>query len=517
NDTQKAYTEQLQKIRQEIFNTEAEIAERATMVKQVQRRGAGQGSAIPTGTIVQYRHIHKLLEEFYSREQEMLIKLAPGNPTLDNIRSEIVQAEEMKLELEKKHPGLASKESPVLATTNRRKPFDTQGESARVVALQSKIDALNEQLERVRNEAASVSELEPLITELERQKELQESQYRYFSANLEQARIDEALRAGRVSNISVVQKPSFGKQYIGKLHTVVLALALGGLISGIVLAYFLEFYLNQSVKRAVDVETKLGLPLFFSMPWLKWQGQSRLPWFNKTPPLLPDGRNKHGAGDSSKVSVPWAEDHPLRPSLEALRDRLVFDFEIKQLRHKPKLVAVTSTRENAGVSTIAAGLAATLSETGDGNVLLVDMNSEQNVPQLFQRGHLSCGLDQVLNGDAREEAMVQDNLYLACNSSGENGENKARPPAKRFASLVPRLKASDFDFIIFDMPPVSQTSATPHLTRHMDFVLMVVEAEKNNSETVRRASTLVTDSDSKLGIVLNKTRSYVPKRLIHDI
>ena len=51
-------------------------------------------------------------------------------------------------------------------------------------------------------------------------------------------------------------------------------------------------------------------------------------------------------------------------------------FEVKNLPHKPKLVGVTSCGKGAGVSSIATGLAASLSETGEGNVLLVDMTTK---------------------------------------------------------------------------------------------------------------------------------------------
>jgi Flp pilus assembly CpaE family ATPase len=44
------------------------------------------------------------------------------------------------------------------------------------------------------------------------------------------------------------------------------------------------------------------------------------------------------------------------------------------LTHKPKLVGVTGMSEEGGTSTLAAGLAASLSETNDGKVLLVDVN-----------------------------------------------------------------------------------------------------------------------------------------------
>jgi polysaccharide biosynthesis transport protein len=63
------------------------------------------------------------------------------------------------------------------------------------------------------------------------------------------------------------------------------------------------------------------------------------------------------------------------------------------------------------------------------------------------------------------------------------------------------------------MPPVSQISITPRLAGFMDMVLMVIESEKTDREIVQRASTLLAESKAHVGVVLNKTRHYVPSRL----
>ena len=49
---------------------------------------------------------------------------------------------------------------------------------------------------------------------------------------------------------------------------------------------------------------------------------------------------------------------------------------------------------------------------------------------------------------------------------------------------MPKLKASQYDYIIFDMPPVSQTSMTARLSGLMDMVLLVIESEKTSKYTV---------------------------------
>ena len=67
------------------------------------------------------------------------------------------------------------------------------------------------------------------------------------------------------------------------------------------------------------------------------------------------------------------------------------------------------------------------------------------------------------------------------------------------------------------MPPVSQLSITPRLAGFMDMVLLVVESEKNDREVVQGACNMLADSKAHVGVILNKTRTYVPSRLLQEL
>ena len=56
---------------------------------------------------------------------------------------------------------------------------------------------------------------------------------------------------------------------------------------------------------------------------------------------------------------------------------------------------------------------------------------------------------------------------------------------RRLADLLPKLHASDYDYIIFDMPPITQTSITPRLASFMDMVFMV---ESIVARAIKRAA-----------------------------
>ena len=102
-------------------------------------------------------------------------------------------------------------------------------------------------------------------------------------------------------------------------------------------------------------------------------------------------------------------------------------------------------------------------------------------------------------------------LYVV--SEDSNSDRLAKGMPQRFNQLIPKLKASDFDYIIFDMPPVSQISVTPRLANFMDMMLMVVESEKTDRDAATRACDLLAKSNAPVGIVLNKTKAYIPEAL----
>jgi Mrp family chromosome partitioning ATPase len=415
---------------------------------------------------------------------------------------------------------------------------DFSAETGRVLGLNSKIAVLNEQLERLQKEAASVSDVEGTITKLQLQKEIEEGKYKHFVKGLEQARIDEKIGNGKVSNIRAIQEPSPPFHDTSKLQKARMAVAIAGFAFAVGLAFILEMFVDRSVKHAGEIEGKLGLPLFLTVPLIHENGNG-LSWFRKVPLL--NHRNGHrnrrkALPDPNSVVPPdemktaasldaGLQTHdsqlPLSQFFEALRDRLIGSFEVRNLSHKPKLVAITSCREGSGVSTFASGLAASLSETGDGNVVLVDMSQQNGAHRQFLGGRLNCGLDEALESETRNSALVQDNLYVVSESG--NGESRgsqgklARILPKRFTNLMPKLKASDYDYIIFDMPPISQLSVTPRIAKFMDIVLLVIESEKTDREVVKRAITLLAESKPNLGAVLNKRRSYVPKILHQEI
>jgi Mrp family chromosome partitioning ATPase len=370
---------------------------------------------------------------------------------------------------------------------------------------------LTSQIDTLRAEAAALDQTEGTIQQLLRKKELEESNYRRYAASLEQSRINEALGTGKVQNISVIQAPTPAFIDPAKEDSkVVKLLAGGGLGLGLAWAFLVDFFLDRSVRRPADVERGVRAPLFLTIPRQARPKEAR--------------RRKQKAADTIlgqsalQVAGPntrdTALDESLAPYCETLRDRLIGYFESVNLTHKPKLIGLTGIGKDTGVTTLATGLARTLSETGDGNVLLVDLTPGQGSSQYFHRGAASCGLEDLL-ATRDDQAQVQDRLYVV--SEDARGDKLSRMLPQRFAKLLPQLKSGDFDYIIFDMPPVNQISITPRIAGYMDMMLLVVESERDSRENLQQANELLLKSNAAVGTILNKSKNYLPTFLRHEL
>jgi Mrp family chromosome partitioning ATPase len=513
--------DQIFKIQGAILDARAELAGYESAMKQVDKapllklETTNAQPAIPSDQMDAYRDICARLNLLRKKEQDYLVVqgFTVSNVLVQEVDGQIAETVKAKAGLEEKYSQIAGLGIASLASGGLT--------GAQIAALQAKLKIWDAQLDQLQTQATNLNNLAPPIVQLERTKAIQEANYQNLATKVENSHIDDALATGKTPNIKWVQMPSPPYRDWAKAHKLMAMVAFGGIFAGLAWAFLIELYLDRSVRRPVEIEAKLKLPLFLSIPdvsrnsrWrlAKTAERRQLQLHNATEDDAPAGGGDPSPGKNGVLQVVSLERNPsLQPFYEALRDRLLVHFEVKNLTHKPKLVAVTSASQGAGVSTIAAGVAASLSRTGDGNVLLVDMNLEQGAAQQFYKGKVSCGLDAALKNETKEGALVQENLYVVTGNSNNNEIPRFLP--KRLAALVPKLKASDYDYIIFDLPPVSQTSITSRLGRLMDMVLLVVESEKTNREVVQQASTWLAESGATVGAVLNKTRQYVPERL----
>lgn len=514
-DAEKSLTDQIGWLKNQLFEAQADLAGEVGQIKGAPRDDTNAATPsvatdVPAGREDEYQRVCARLEFLQTRENEYYTKYGytDENRLVQETQLEISQSQMLKKDLEERYPDLVGTYVPSGPQGQTASSGGARyAEILSPLSLQARIPVIKEQLAEVQAEAAKVDDAEAKITDLQRKKEMLEANYQNFAASLEQSRIDETLGPGRVSNISTVEAPTPPSKDMMKQFKAMALIIGGGIFAGLAWAFFIEFYLDTSVRRTKEIESRLKLPLLISIPDISRNGHKRLIQAAERRQLQYQNGDET---DNGNGILSWETSSCLNPFYDALRDRLVNYFEAKEATFQPKLVSVTGTEKGCGVSAIAAGIATSLSEAGE-RVLLVDMKLEHGVAQQFFLGRQCCGLDEALAPETRDIALVQENLYVV--SAGSPDERFQRILPRLFVSLLPRIKASDYSYIIFDMPPVSQTSITSRLAGFMDMVLLVIQSEKTGRDAAQQAVDLLANSRTKIGIVLNKTRRYIPERL----
>jgi uncharacterized protein involved in exopolysaccharide biosynthesis len=540
SDATTALIAQRSNTQQELINAKAELAEceaGTAAMEKILGLGATESVAVdpqgstpapvgappPEQAITEYRSVMELLSFLQKRDLELRIKFKAGNRLLTLNQEQIEVNEARRSALLERYPNLVEQ-----ATTIEGEPDNPRSElfsqKAKIAALQAKIRFFESNLEEINKQFGHEYAIGSKIEELERRRQMEDAEYRSLEANLKNARADQLLSPSRMPNIEVLQNPSEPiKSYDEITKKIIMGLAGGGMALGLGLAFLIELLLDRRVKRPIEIRTRLQLPLMLSIPFIRRRerGGFMLTQDNDAPRI---GRDedalipRDGFDELALNPAPPSKlGHFILPYSETIRDRIIFNFEVNNVTHKPKLVAVTGLCEGAGTSTIAAGLAKSFSEINGVKVLLVDLSSfhPEDSPLFGElpRHSLNAALHLARNSKFRDNPQ---NLYYASANARRDETGLTTFSPVHLYELMPHLQASDYDYIIFDMPPVDQTSRTLTMAGLMDKVLLVLDAENTSRDGLLWGYSELVKGRADVSCIFNKTRSHVPGWLIGE-
>lgn len=171
----------------------------------------------------------------------------------------------------------------------------------------------------------------------------------------------------------------------------------------------------------------------------------------------------------------------------------------------PHSVGVIGFQRGVGASTVAANLAITAAKHTGCTVLLVDTDVENPTVAARLGGIPSPGLTDVLSGftdlgDSLQSTRVE-NLWLMAAGDGERSLTCNREVT---SGVLEKLKHG-FDFVVFDLAPVTELGTGLLLPGLMDGVLLVVEPERTRTQTALAAKQVLVEAQAKLiGMVCNR-------------
>lgn len=466
-----------------------------------------------TLAIAEYNNLSQRAILFQQRRNELLVLRKPGDSMLAALDRQISDVNKRLLDLTEDYPELAGKQATSQSGPSIAPVLSLEDEMAIESAFEAKLETIKGQAKGLESEVARISALGFQLQDLERRRQLEEDKYRYFQSSLEKARLDETLDPSKMPNISEIQSPTPPVKSIDmKALQLILGVASSGLILGLALAFLIEMVIDRRVSSPVEIRTRLQLPLMMSIPYIRSKdaigkligsGVDRgLPGYSEDIRLASDSRTNGTAMPDR------SGEHFISPYVAAIHDRIIFNFQINNITHKPKLVALTGLSQGAGTSTIAAGLAKAFADNGDRKVLLVNLDPETPGVQEFHSNSLFKALE-----DSQSERFrgASRNLYFASASTRRDRKSPHALAPADLHRLMPQLVASDFDYIVFDMPPIGPTSPTLTMAGFMDKVLLVLDGNHTTREHLSWAYAELEKAKADVSCVFNKARSHAPQ------
>jgi uncharacterized protein involved in exopolysaccharide biosynthesis/Mrp family chromosome partitioning ATPase len=533
-----ALASQRARTRDDLMKARAELAEQEARLQSLRKTpGTGDDTSPETGNqaaasddpfervppqiVTEFRAIMEMIAILQKRDLELRIKFTDGNRLVAQNKRQINDYENRRRAMIERYPVL-TEESVAATTATGNAAYDLDMEKARLAAISAKIEVFHEHLKEIAVQFSEQYALGAEIDALERNRQMEESEFRSLESKLKEAKLDLTLDPKRMPNIEIIQQPTEPVKTFDELtQKIILGLAAGGLALGLGLAFLIELVFNRKIERSVEIQTRLQLPLMLSIPFVRRgeRGGLLLGGGKRDAPRIGDKDGEwlpvEGGEELAIANQTEKNDHFILPYSETIRDRIIFNFEVNNIIHKPKLVAVTGMSEGAGTSTIAAGLAKSFAEIRGVKVLLVDLSSfhpqENPIFGEIPRHSLSNALRLAQGAGFRERPQ---NLYYANAPARRDESGLTQFTPLHLHEMMPLLHASEYDYIIFDMPPVDQTSRTLTMAGLMDKVLLVLDAQNTSREGLKWGYSELTKGRADVSCIFNKTRTHGPDWLL---
>lgn len=358
----------------------------------------------------------------------------------------------------------------------------------RAIAVQSRIEALDQVIDRQSKKLKSLPEAEVNLAQLMRQKMANEEIYTMLLGKLEESKIAESMQISEARIIDAATLPDVPVQPKPKQYTI-LGFLLGACI-GIGGAFLLE-NLDTSLKSSKEIEEATGLSVLATIPLVKENHRPRVP----------------------TIDEPHSQ---IAEAYRILRTNIAFAATAKPI----KSVLITSTLPQEGKTTTCINLGITLAQQGH-RTIIIDCDFRRPMlhsyfAQFIKDNH--HGLSDVLLDRLKlKESIVKSKTEnLSFVTSGTIPSNPAELlGSAKMNSIMEQFK-DDYEFVIIDAPPALGVADARVLGRIADAIVVVIMARKTNRDAVIEVKEELERSGEKIiGFVLNGvdlTRHYYRHR-----
>jgi tyrosine-protein kinase Etk/Wzc len=376
----------------------------------------------------------------------------------------------------------------------------------------AKKDGLEKAVEEYSVRMSQLPDAELELARLERERAINEQVYQMLVSRYEEAKIAEQ---GKVSNIRVLESAYIPEDPVSpKVKMNILLGILLGIGLGVGAAFLLD-RLNTKITTMTDVERYVKLPVIGTIPDIEVP-EITIADSEQKIKSAPDQETRREllTQQSQMKSRLVPAYHPKSPAAEAYR---TFRTNLTAFAHSNpqprKTFLITSSGPKEGKSLTCANLAITLGQM-DSKTLLVDSDMRRPMIHNLFGVERDRGLsDYVLNGVDSIEDVVKPsevpNLDLV--TSGHIPPNPSELLAsKRMDSFIEEAK-NQYDYVIFDVPPVIAVTDSLILAKKVDGIVLVVRTNVTDREGIEHAKRLLDNIGASItGIVVNgiQVRKY---------
>ncbi|WP_167512571.1 polysaccharide biosynthesis/export family protein [Oceanidesulfovibrio marinus] len=244
-----------------ISSSRARIAYIEKVLKDIPQVSVQEKVVGETNGGVASNAIKRRLLDLRLKEIDMAGRYTDSYRPLINLREQIKEAE-LALSKEKETlTQVTEMPDPIYSALSR------ELEEERVVLREqlARKDAIEESLQNAENELNELVSSEVEFKQLQREVNVLQNEYLQYRDNLLRSKIANALDQAKISNVSIVQPPTFPVEHILPKRTINLLVGMFfGLFGGIGLALLLEYF-DDSLKSEEEVERRLKLPVIASV------------------------------------------------------------------------------------------------------------------------------------------------------------------------------------------------------------------------------------------------------------
>lgn len=467
-------------IDRDLVTASGQLEQAGSEIEDLQSKIAATDDQIVASSDSTWTEVRQLIYALELEEQRNAAIYTANHPKLQEVRAKLDGAQEILAKLKSERVDESITPNP----TKTRLREELQRQQTHVVGLVSMIEQKEAQRAEMERHTSELLEYERHLTQTDRDIRLTENSLGMLREKLEEARVNDELQSTTISNVHVFQPATFVERAISPKKKVVGAgFLLLGLTAGLGLS-FLRQTTSRSLRTSEDVEYELGVSVVSSIP--------RMP------------RMK---------ALQLGERKLYRETCQALISEIL--LSPRRPRQTPgRSVAIIGVDAGAGASTLAANLAVTGSVDCRAKTILVDADSRQrSVSTMFGLNGMP-GLVELVNSSASHDECLQRAQNAPIDLIASASDSCHEPLTASAPEIVQALQAyqHECDLLIVDLPPASQPDLAVALAQHLDCVLVVIESEQTQAVAAERLLRRLSESNTEvIGVVLNKTHSYLPK------